>query len=117
MVGVYKFPQNEWSMEVRSIRECEAACYSDCSCTSFAFNKTCLLWYGELQNTIVFDSRSEGYLMYMRVVEQKQEKSEYKVAIIVVTVIGGLVLILISMILLWRGKRKLFTEKPVNSDS
>uniref|UniRef100_A0A0E0FIM7 non-specific serine/threonine protein kinase n=1 Tax=Oryza nivara TaxID=4536 RepID=A0A0E0FIM7_ORYNI len=85
MVGVYKFPQNEWSMEVRSIRECEAACYSDCSCTSFAFNKTCLLWYGELQNTIVFDSRSEGYLMYMRVVEQKQEKSEYKVAIIVVT--------------------------------
>uniref|UniRef100_A0A0D9Y5D1 non-specific serine/threonine protein kinase n=1 Tax=Oryza glumipatula TaxID=40148 RepID=A0A0D9Y5D1_9ORYZ len=117
MVGVYKFPQNEWSIEVRSIRECEAACYSDCSCTSFAFNKTCLLWYGELQNTIVFDSRSEGYLMYMRVVEQKQEKSEYKVAIIVVTVIGGLVLILISMILLWRGKRKLFTEKPVNSDS
>uniref|UniRef100_A0A0D9Y5C8 non-specific serine/threonine protein kinase n=1 Tax=Oryza glumipatula TaxID=40148 RepID=A0A0D9Y5C8_9ORYZ len=115
--GVYKFPQNEWSIEVRSIRECEAACYSDCSCTSFAFNKTCLLWYGELQNTIVFDSRSEGYLMYMRVVEQKQEKSEYKVAIIVVTVIGGLVLILISMILLWRGKRKLFTEKPVNSDS
>lgn len=36
--GVYKLPKNSWPSDVRSMKECEASCLKDCTCTAFAYN-------------------------------------------------------------------------------
>ncbi|TVU22946.1 hypothetical protein EJB05_32668, partial [Eragrostis curvula] len=72
--GIYRFPANSSSSETRSMEECEASCLGDCTCTAFAYNATCLLWFQELRNTVVLDSVSNGSRMYVRSAMRQQNQ-------------------------------------------
>jgi hypothetical protein len=58
--GIDSFPDSPQFLTVRSIAECEAVCSSNCSCTAYAYDVTCLLWYGELWNATKQGSGSVG---------------------------------------------------------
>ncbi|VAH55764.1 unnamed protein product [Triticum turgidum subsp. durum] len=110
---VLVFPETPSLVQVRGIRECEAICSSDCSCTSYAFNGTCLLWSVELHKlTVGIMPGSDGHL-YIRTAKQK-ENSGSKIGILIPTVTGVLLLLLVALFVWWRSKRKIFTERPEN---
>ncbi|KAM3345663.1 hypothetical protein ACQJBY_020256 [Aegilops geniculata] len=109
---VYEFPGTSLTVQVTGIRECEAICFSNCSCTSYAFNVICLLWFVELHKLrVVTKSGSDGHL-YIRTAKQK-ENSSSKIEILIPTVTGVLIL-LVALLLSWRCKRKIFTERTEN---
>lgn len=124
--GVYKFPENPWSIELIGTRNCEALCFSDCSCTCYAFNGTCLLWYGELKNTLLLDYGSNFYPMidqteilypmYVRLTNQEKSGSKIEIVLTVVGVLAA-VLILTCLALLLESQKKLFMDRPVDSNS
>jgi hypothetical protein len=119
---VYRFPKNSHISDARGMKECETSCRWDCNCTAFAYNVTCLLWFGELWNTGVLDSGSKGNRLYIRItnIQQEQEqqrppppqqrKSGFKAPLILI-VMSVLVIIVISLIVLWRFRTKLFTSR------
>uniref|UniRef100_A0A453EGJ0 non-specific serine/threonine protein kinase n=1 Tax=Aegilops tauschii subsp. strangulata TaxID=200361 RepID=A0A453EGJ0_AEGTS len=122
---VYKFSDRPRLIQIGSSRECEAVCYSDCSCTAYAFNITCLLWYGDLNNTVILlDSGSNGYRMYIRLAKQKnwgssfnkKEKPYSKMELFLIIAVL-LSLIFISLALLRRRQTKLYMDRPANSNS
>jgi hypothetical protein len=64
--GIYIYPRNALPSETMNMSQCESSCLRNCSCTAFAYyNTSCLLWFGELWNTIVLDSGSSGSRMYV----------------------------------------------------
>lgn len=63
--SIYRFPQNSWFSDAGSMEECETSCIMDCTCTAFAYNVTCLLWFGELRNTVVLDPGLNGNRLYI----------------------------------------------------
>ncbi|VAI42798.1 unnamed protein product [Triticum turgidum subsp. durum] len=114
--GVYKFPENSWHSVARNLKECEASCLKDCTCTAFAYNVTCLLWFGELRNTVVLDSGSNGNRLYIRVAtKQQQENSGFRAAPLFLTAMAVLVIIviIIGLTVLWRCRTKLFRARTV----
>lgn len=121
--GILRYPQNGWMSKVKGMRECESSCLRDCTCTAFAYNSTCLLWFGELRNTVVLESGSDGNCVYIRTTS-KQQQSSFRVThvffphkrMVVLWVTGAFAFILIGFILLWRCRRKLFEETMVNGD-
>ncbi|ONM28327.1 receptor-like protein kinase 4 [Zea mays] len=58
--GIHRYPLEAFALEVTNMSECESACLRDCTCTAFAYNASCLLWFSELRNTIVLDSGLNG---------------------------------------------------------
>ncbi|XP_040375901.1 G-type lectin S-receptor-like serine/threonine-protein kinase At2g19130 [Oryza brachyantha] len=119
--GVYKYPQNSWPSDARSMKECEASCTRDCTCTAFAYNTTCLLWFVELRNTVILDSGSDGNRLYMRIATNQQQNSGSRAApqfpnqkkVVVLSVMGMLAIIAIILIFLWRFRIKLLAAKPM----
>ncbi|KAL6868231.1 hypothetical protein ACP4OV_015076 [Aristida adscensionis] len=116
--GILKYPQNARTLEVTSMEQCQSSCLKDCTCTAFAYNTTCLLWFLELQNTVVFDSVSNGSRMYVRVATEQQQSSSgsLKEKGIVLSVIGAFALIAICLALSWGWKRRLFKARMVDTN-
>jgi hypothetical protein len=63
--GIHRYPQKAFTLEVTNMSECESACLRDCTCTAFAYNASCLLWFRELRSTIVLDSDLNGNRLYI----------------------------------------------------
>ncbi|KAM3335817.1 hypothetical protein ACQJBY_030001 [Aegilops geniculata] len=119
--ALYVSPRSPSLMEVTGSRECEAFCLSNCSCTSYAFHLdgTCSLWFSELRKVVIMPSDQRSYRLFVRMAKQENwtSHSNSRIEIIVLTMIGILILILVSLVLLWRSKRKLFMERLVNSSN
>ncbi|KAF7088285.1 hypothetical protein CFC21_091410 [Triticum aestivum] len=114
--GVYKFPTNSWPSDARNLKECEASCLKDCTCTAFAYNVTCLLWFWELRNTVVLDSGSNGNRLYIRVAtKQQHETSGFRAAPLFLTAMAALtiIVIVIGLTVLWRCRTKLFRARTM----
>ncbi|GJN06485.1 hypothetical protein PR202_ga24215 [Eleusine coracana subsp. coracana] len=118
--GIHKYPQKAWPSKAVSMRECESTCLRDCTCTAFAYNTTCLLWFSELWNTVVVESGSNDNRIYIRLAT-KQHDSSSKAAPsfslgkkgIVISIIGVLTLIVAGPIVLCKCRR-LFKARIVN---
>ncbi|XP_044953071.1 G-type lectin S-receptor-like serine/threonine-protein kinase At2g19130 [Hordeum vulgare subsp. vulgare] len=118
--GIYKFPKNSWPSDARSMKECEASCLKDCTCTAFAYNVTCMLWFWELRNTAVLDSGSNGNRLYIRLGTKQQqensgsrERTEYENGPLFLVVMAELVIIviIIGLAVLWRCRTRIFRER------
>lgn len=44
-----RFPENSLSLTLGA-EECESVCLNNCSCTAYAYGRSCLIWIGDLQN-------------------------------------------------------------------
>ncbi|KAI5003927.1 hypothetical protein ZWY2020_031170 [Hordeum vulgare] len=107
-------PASSSLVQVRDIKECEAICSSNCSCTSYAFKEICSLWFVELHKlTVVTKSGSDGHL-YVRTSTAKQNEKSSKNEILISTVTGVLLLLLVALVLSWRSRRKIFTQRLEN---
>lgn len=115
--GVYRFPKNSWSSDARSMKECETSCIRDCTCTAFAYNVTCLLWFWELRNTVVLDSGSNGNHLYIRIATtQKQQKPDFRVVPLFLLITAVSVIIVIGLVVVWRCRTKLFTARTLHGN-
>ncbi|XP_039811138.1 G-type lectin S-receptor-like serine/threonine-protein kinase At2g19130 isoform X1 [Panicum virgatum] len=120
--GIHRYPRDALVSETTTMSRCESSCLRNCACTAFAYNKSCLHWFGELWNTVVLDSGSNGDRMYIRIATEQQACSRasslfsFKKKVVFVSVIGALALIAIGLIFLWRCRRKLFETRRVNGD-
>ncbi|XP_051223762.1 G-type lectin S-receptor-like serine/threonine-protein kinase At2g19130 [Lolium perenne] len=115
--GIYRFPKDSYSTDARSMNECETSCIRNCTCTAFAYNVTCLLWFGELRSTVVLDSGSNGSRLYISTstIQQHhhhQQQSGFR-AYLFLLVLAVPAIIVISLIILWRCRTKLFTARNV----
>ncbi|KAF8733534.1 hypothetical protein HU200_014835 [Digitaria exilis] len=120
--GILRYPRDAWPSKAKSMTDCESSCLRDCTCTAFAYNSTCLLWFWELRNTVVLESGSYGNRMYIRTAS-KQQQSSFRTnvffphkRVVVLWVIGVFALILIGFILLRRCRRKLFEERMMHGN-
>ncbi|CAO2199615.1 unnamed protein product [Urochloa humidicola] len=121
--GVHRYPQNALTLEVSDMSVCESSCLRDCTCTAFAYNTSCLLWFWDQWNTVVFDSGPNGNSsMYVRIAT-KQHSSSRTVSlfsfwkrVVLEWMIGVLALIFITLILFWRCRRKLFRDRTAGGN-
>ncbi|KAL6626988.1 hypothetical protein ACP70R_030714 [Stipagrostis hirtigluma subsp. patula] len=120
--GIHRYPQNARTLEVTSKGECQSSCLKDCTCTAFAYNTTCLLWFLELRNTVVLDSGSNGGHMYIRIATKQQQPGSRAAPLpsfrekgIVLSVTGVLALVVIGLILFWRCRRRLLKARMVDN--
>ncbi|RCV23557.1 hypothetical protein SETIT_5G015900v2 [Setaria italica] len=114
--GIHRYPQHAFMLNVSDMSECESSCLRDCTCSAFAYNTSCLLWFSDLRNTLVLDSGPNGNHMYIRIAT-KQQSGPRTVPLVSFwkrLVFGSmLALVVIGLILLWRCRRKLFRARTV----
>ncbi|CAO2161623.1 unnamed protein product [Urochloa humidicola] len=110
--GIHRYSTNASTLEATSMGECQSLCLKDCTCTAFAYNTTCLLWFGELRNTVVLDSGYNGNRMYIRIAT-KQQQSRSRALFLV---IGMLALIVLGLFLFWVCMRRLSKERMVDDN-
>ncbi|EEE54138.1 hypothetical protein OsJ_00927 [Oryza sativa Japonica Group] len=116
--GIDSFPDRPQFLMAKSTEECEAVCSSYCSCMAYAYDVTCLLWYGELWNTTMLGSDSVGRHIYIRVSQQETSLKNSKHVNIVVLVAGILSLIIsVALSFLWIFLAKLFATRPLDARS
>jgi hypothetical protein len=117
--GIHRYPLEAFALEVTNMSECESACLRDCTCTAFAYNASCLLWFSELRNTIVLDSGLNGIRMYVRTAARQQSGSgtvppfSFWKRVPLEWMIGVITLIVISLILLLRCRSKPYSARTV----
>ncbi|XP_021311074.1 G-type lectin S-receptor-like serine/threonine-protein kinase At2g19130 isoform X2 [Sorghum bicolor] len=124
--GIHRYPQKAFTLEVTNMSECESACLRDCTCTAFAYNASCLLWFRELRSTIVLDSDLNGNRLYIcrstkqqsgsRIVPWNGSSKERIVPwkrLVLESMIGVIAVIVMSLILLLRCRQKLLKARTV----
>uniref|UniRef100_A0A453GMJ9 non-specific serine/threonine protein kinase n=1 Tax=Aegilops tauschii subsp. strangulata TaxID=200361 RepID=A0A453GMJ9_AEGTS len=103
------------------VAECEDICLSNCFCTAYAYlhGRICPLWFWELPKVVTKSSGQWSYSLYVNMAKRENSKphSNSWIEIIVLLVIGVLTLMLVSLVLWWRSKRKLFIKRHVNSSN
>ncbi|XP_025819314.1 G-type lectin S-receptor-like serine/threonine-protein kinase At2g19130 isoform X2 [Panicum hallii] len=121
--GIHRYPRGALVSQTTNMNRCESSCLRNSACTAFAYNKSCLLWFGELWNTVVLDSGSNGDRLYIRIATEQQQACSRAASlfcsqkkVVFLSVIGALALIAIGLIFLWRCRRKLFETRRVNGD-
>ncbi|GAB2214997.1 hypothetical protein Drorol1_Dr00019368 [Drosera rotundifolia] len=102
------FPDNQLSVgNATGLDECESACYSNCSCTAYAFDSTCFFWTGDLLNLNSTNASTTGAL-YVRLAASDFPTSN-KTMMVVSIAAGSAAGILFAMCLalvLWRQRRQ-----------
>jgi hypothetical protein len=118
MHGIHRYPQHALMLDVSDMSECESSCSRDCTCTAFAYNTSCLLWFWDLWNTVDLDSGPIGNHMYIRMATKQQSGPRtitlfsFWKRVVFGSMIGVLALV-IGLILLWGCRRKLFRARMV----
>ncbi|XP_050381595.1 G-type lectin S-receptor-like serine/threonine-protein kinase At2g19130 [Argentina anserina] len=113
VVSNVSLPANRESFEVDDIDECRSACLSNCSCTAFAYDNGCFVWAGDLFNVKQFTTaEKEGKDLHLKIPasESIEEKKENKTLWIVMGIVGGL-LIVITIVVVLFVKRRYFGER------
>ncbi|KAM1358480.1 hypothetical protein TB2_045452 [Malus domestica] len=105
-------PENEQSVEVGNIAECESFCLRNCSCTAYSYNASgCSIWEGELLNLQQLTSSVDhGITLYLRLAasEFKNSKSNNKGLIVGVAAgsAAGVAVLLGLIVFVILGQRK-----------
>ncbi|KAL6905391.1 hypothetical protein ACP4OV_002992 [Aristida adscensionis] len=100
-----RLPANAKSIDAANVHICESNCLNDCSCVSYSYNSTCLVWYNHLMNlqdNIVGSSDS----IFIRLDASELPNSGTKKWWIVVIVIGGLILLCFAITVLYLSHRR-----------
>ncbi|KAJ3701702.1 hypothetical protein LUZ61_005407 [Rhynchospora tenuis] len=95
-------PNNFKSFEIDNLKDCEIACSNNCSCTAYAYNNGCSLWYGDLVNL----KDNGGETFYLRLAASEVPTTSRKKRTIVIVSIAGLFLFLFLTFLLFPIIRK-----------
>ncbi|XP_017980491.1 PREDICTED: G-type lectin S-receptor-like serine/threonine-protein kinase At4g27290 isoform X5 [Theobroma cacao] len=103
-----------------NIKECRQLCLRDCSCTAYTNSDIreggsgCLLWFGDLLD-MRDDMGQDGQDLYIRlaaseienIIQKRQSWEKRRVAIIVGSVIIGMVMLILPVLcILWRKRNK-----------
>lgn len=119
--GIHRYPRDALVLETANMNQCESSCLRNSTCTAFAYNKSCLLWFGELWNTVLLDSGSNSDRLYIRIATEQQQACSraaslfsFQKKVFFLSVIGALALIAICLIFSWRCRRKLSETRRVN---
>ncbi|KAJ0045514.1 hypothetical protein Pint_04396 [Pistacia integerrima] len=73
-----KFPLGPKELKASAVKQCESACFNECSCTAYAHNSSgvCLLWGGELLNLEQLSKRDpDGRTIYIKHAASELQKS------------------------------------------
>ncbi|XP_020095464.1 G-type lectin S-receptor-like serine/threonine-protein kinase At2g19130 [Ananas comosus] len=109
-----RLPSNGEKLIVRSAEECEMACLTNCSCSAYSFDTSCLIWTAKLQNLQQFYGGDQGGgTLYLRLAaaDLPSTNNSHKVkTAVTVSLVGGLlgitVIVLFGLIWLCRRWRK-----------
>ncbi|GAB2242585.1 hypothetical protein Droror1_Dr00019360 [Drosera rotundifolia] len=104
------FPVNQLSVgNATGLDECESACYSNCSCTAYAFDSTCFFWTGDLLNlnsTCCFDSTFGTLYVRLAALDFPTSNKTKMVASIAAGSAAGILFAMCLALVLWRQRRQ-----------
>ncbi|KAK2978986.1 LOW QUALITY PROTEIN: hypothetical protein RJ640_017550 [Escallonia rubra] len=110
-VKVPDFP-NFWISTSVTLKDCEAECLKNCSCTAYANSNVsgkgsgCLLWYGDLVDVRQF-ARSGNQNLYVRVsASDLGSKNEKQLVAVTVSVSVTVVILFAAFLIIWRRRKK-----------
>ncbi|RLM91816.1 G-type lectin S-receptor-like serine/threonine-protein kinase [Panicum miliaceum] len=100
-------PQNDLA---ESDEDCKQACFSKCYCVAYVYDSGCKLWYFNLYN-LSFASRPPYSKVYVRWGSKLRAKNGLHKGVVVLLVAGfiGLSSVMLTLVLLRRYRRDLFT--------
>jgi hypothetical protein len=106
-VNSVKLPDNAHIINAANIQDCEIICLSNCSCTAYSHNGTCLVWYDHLMDLQDSAGRSSDRI-FIRLAASEIPSSGTKKWWIIGIIIGGFIILslVITMVyFIYRGSR------------
>ncbi|KAL5802694.1 hypothetical protein ACOSQ4_030999 [Xanthoceras sorbifolium] len=106
-----KLPDFNWSNNSMNIKECEAACFKNCSCRAYANSNVsggsgCLMWFGDLIDVRECPAEfSWGQDLFLRVPSSELGSVQYlnkKKIVVVVSTITGMFILGLVLCIVWK---------------
>ncbi|XP_057528011.1 G-type lectin S-receptor-like serine/threonine-protein kinase At2g19130 [Amaranthus tricolor] len=100
-------PEHPVFVQASSVRECEDACFGNCSCTAYAFDENgCFIWFTELLNIRQLSDNS-GKTLYVRVAKTDAQTPGNRILVTGISVgIAMLLVVLVGLIFVVYFRRK-----------
>uniref|UniRef100_A0ACD5U3Z6 Uncharacterized protein n=1 Tax=Avena sativa TaxID=4498 RepID=A0ACD5U3Z6_AVESA len=111
-----RFPDDGRTVGAESTGGCQTACLVDCTCSAYAYNGSCFLWHGDLQNLEagVGDDQAGAGSLYLRLAASElpgARSHKWRNVKIAATALGIACFVVAASILLVWTTRKRRTER------